>query len=101
MVRIEWAARGGDEVETVVSMLIFNEHPRATRIRPSQGDFGIDILAPHPGDASFAVERCSDCLVSCHSRGDCATARRVKLRSGEPVSKSRWVDTHLRPRLGK
>lgn len=54
MARIEWAALSGDEVETVVSMLIFNEHPRATRIRPSQGDFGIDVLVPHPGDTSFA-----------------------------------------------
>jgi hypothetical protein len=52
--RIEWAALSGDEVETVVSMLIFNEHSRATRIRPSQGDFGIDVLVPHPGGVSFA-----------------------------------------------
>lgn len=54
MARIEWAALGGDEVETVVSMLIFNEHPHATRIRPSQGDFGIDVLVPHPDDAALA-----------------------------------------------
>ncbi|WP_394771329.1 hypothetical protein [Lacisediminihabitans sp.] len=54
MARIEWAALSGDDVETVVSMLIFNEHPRATRIRPSQGDFGIDVLVPHPGDSSLA-----------------------------------------------
>lgn len=32
MARIEWAALSGDEVETVVSMLIFNKLPRATRI---------------------------------------------------------------------
>ena len=50
MARIEWAALGGDEVETVVSMLMFNEHPRASRIRPSQGDFGIDVLVPHSVD---------------------------------------------------
>ena len=53
MARIEWAALGGDEVETVVSILIFNEHPRASRIRPSQGDFGIDVLVPNSADASF------------------------------------------------
>jgi hypothetical protein len=53
MARIEWVALGGNEVETVVSMLIFNEHPRALRIRPSQGDFGIDVLVPHADDASF------------------------------------------------
>ncbi|GAA0985539.1 hypothetical protein GCM10009555_061150 [Acrocarpospora macrocephala] len=54
MARIEWAALSGQEVETVVSILLFNEHPRATRIRPSQGDFGIDVLVPHPADASLA-----------------------------------------------
>lgn len=53
MARIEWAALGGDEVETVVSMLVFNEHPRATRIRPSRGDFGVDVLVPHARDASL------------------------------------------------
>lgn len=50
MVRIEWAALSGAEVETVVSILVFNKHPRATRIRPSQGDFGIDVLVPCAGD---------------------------------------------------
>ena len=54
MARIEWAALSGDEVETVVSMLIFNEHPRATRIRPSQGDFGIDVLVSRSGATSLA-----------------------------------------------
>jgi len=52
--RIEWAALSGDEVETVVSMLIYNAHPRATRIRPSQGDYGIDLLAPHPDENASA-----------------------------------------------
>ncbi|MGW1315912.1 hypothetical protein [Streptomyces sp. NPDC002426] len=40
---------GGDEVEAVISNLLYNEHPNATRIRPSQGDYGIDVLIPHPG----------------------------------------------------
>lgn len=54
MARIPWAALSGEEVETVVSMLIFNEHPRASRIRPSRGDFGIDVATPHPGDEESA-----------------------------------------------
>lgn len=54
MARVEWAALSGDEVETVVSMLIHHAHPRATRIRPSQGDYGIDLLEPHPGDDASA-----------------------------------------------
>ncbi|MFJ4774596.1 hypothetical protein ACIP88_36750 [Streptomyces uncialis] len=36
----------GDEVEAVVSNLLYSDLPRAHRIRPSQGDYGIDILAP-------------------------------------------------------
>ena len=47
MARVEWAALGGDEVEAVVSNLLYNAHPRAVRIRPAQGDFGIDVLVPH------------------------------------------------------
>lgn len=49
MARVEWAALGGDEVEAVISNLLYNEHPNATRIRPSQGDYGIDVLIPHRG----------------------------------------------------
>jgi hypothetical protein len=52
MARIEWSALHGDEVEAVVSNLLYNEVPHAMRIRPSQGDFGIDVLAPHPGNPS-------------------------------------------------
>ncbi|MFB6907338.1 hypothetical protein ACFCWB_24010 [Streptomyces bacillaris] len=51
MARVEWAALGGDEAEAVISNLLYNEYPRAARIRPSQGDFGIDVLVPsetHP-----------------------------------------------------
>lgn len=55
MARIEWSALSGDEVETVVSMLIYNKHPRATRIRPSQGDFGIDVMVPHAADGALAT----------------------------------------------
>jgi len=52
MARIEWSALHGDEVEAVVSNLLYNELPHATRVRPSQGDFGIDVLAPHPDNPS-------------------------------------------------
>jgi hypothetical protein len=39
-----------------VGIFLCRENPDATRIRPSQGDGGIDILVPVPGDPrSFAV----------------------------------------------
>ena len=46
MGRVEWAALSGDEVEAVVSNLLYNDNPKALRVRPSQGDYGIDVLAP-------------------------------------------------------
>ncbi|WP_157187538.1 hypothetical protein [Nocardia vinacea] len=50
MARVPWAALGGDEIEAVVSNLLYNEHPRAKRIRPSQGDYGLDLIVPRLGD---------------------------------------------------
>ena len=44
MGRVEWLALGGDEVETLLANLIYNHDGRAIRIRPSQGDYGIDII---------------------------------------------------------
>ena len=44
--RTEWLALGGDEVETLLANLIYNHDGRAIRIRPSQGDYGIDIIIP-------------------------------------------------------
>ena len=46
MSRVEWSAISGDEVETVVSNLMYNWNDRSQRIRPTQGDFGIDVLIP-------------------------------------------------------
>lgn len=44
--RVEWGALDGNEVETVLANLIYNDNSRAVRVRPGQGDFGIDILIP-------------------------------------------------------
>nr|WP_258035697.1 restriction endonuclease [Mycobacterium marinum] len=45
----------GDEVETVVGMLLCSRYPNAVRVRPSQGDGGIDIFIPGP--AGWGKER--------------------------------------------
>jgi hypothetical protein len=47
--RVEWTELGGDEAETVLANLLYSEHPLATRVRPSRGDFGIDVVAPARG----------------------------------------------------
>lgn len=36
----------GDEVEEVLAILLYNEHPGSVRIRPSKGDYGVDVLVP-------------------------------------------------------
>lgn len=47
MARVEWSALSGDEVEAVLSNLLYHEHPQAVRVRPAQGDYGIDVLVPN------------------------------------------------------
>ncbi|MGO9153753.1 hypothetical protein [Mycobacterium sp.] len=47
---MEWTELGGDEAETVLANLIYSEHPTATRVRPSRGDFGLDVLNPSKGE---------------------------------------------------
>lgn len=46
MARVEWAALEGGEAETVISNLLYNKYGRAVRVRPAQGDYGIDVLIP-------------------------------------------------------
>ena len=44
--RVDWGSRDGNEVEAVIANLLYNECGRAVRVRPGQGDFGIDIIVP-------------------------------------------------------
>jgi hypothetical protein len=53
--RVEWTRLNGDDVEAVVGMFICSEFPNAVRVRPSQGDGGVDVFVP--GEGGFAVER--------------------------------------------
>lgn len=50
MGRVEWATLSGDEVETLLSNLLYNRYENALRIRPAQGDYGIDVVVPDPGE---------------------------------------------------
>jgi hypothetical protein len=43
---VAWTVIGGEVAETVLSNLLYNDHPNAVRIRPSRGDLGIDVLVP-------------------------------------------------------
>jgi hypothetical protein len=46
MARVEWSVLSGDEVETLLANLMYGSEPRAVRITPTQGDFGIDVMVP-------------------------------------------------------
>lgn len=46
MTPVAWTVLSGDLAEDVLSNLLYNEHTNAVRIRPSQGDMGIDVLVP-------------------------------------------------------
>ena len=52
MARVEWTVLEGGQVETLMSNLIYNWSSRSLRVRPSQGDFGIDIILPTEADPS-------------------------------------------------
>jgi hypothetical protein len=55
MARVEWTRTEPGDIEQVVSMLLCRESPSATRVRPSRGDGGIDVLAPSSEGAGVAV----------------------------------------------
>ena len=46
MAPVEWTVISGEQAEDVLSNLLYSEHTNAVRVRPSQGDLGIDVLVP-------------------------------------------------------
>lgn len=46
MSRVPWPVLSGPEVETLLSNLIYNWNGKSLRIRPSKGDYGIDVIVP-------------------------------------------------------
>ncbi|HEX5119308.1 MAG TPA: hypothetical protein VFW65_29305 [Pseudonocardiaceae bacterium] len=54
--RVEWTRLSGEEVETLLSVMLYRENPRAVRVRPSQGDGGIDVLIPNESRAAGIVD---------------------------------------------
>lgn len=59
--RIEWSRYEGDDVESVIAMMLNREHPNSVRISPSQGDGGVDVLdrgaGPGGGDVVYQVKK--------------------------------------------
>ena len=43
---VPWSVLTAEQLETIVSVLIGRKLPRSIRVRPAQGDGGIDVLDP-------------------------------------------------------
>jgi hypothetical protein len=43
---VEWSRLGGEQIEKVLGVLLLRQYPNAERVRPGQGDHGIDIYIP-------------------------------------------------------
>ncbi|WP_155988950.1 hypothetical protein [Nocardiopsis sp. CNT312] len=49
MTKVEWSLIDWDDFEHLVSIFICLDNPRAQRIKPQQGDGGIDVFVPSEG----------------------------------------------------
>lgn len=94
MARVEWTRQSGDEVEAVVAMLVCRQFPNAVRVRPSQGDGGIDVFVPGPAGwnnerAVYQVKRYCNNLSNTEKRAIKRSYNRVvesSMREGWRVS---------------
>lgn len=94
--RVSWDRYEGNDVEAVVAMLLNREHPNSTRITPSQGDGGVDILdrraAPEAGDVVFQVKRYAAPLTSGQkTKVEKSLKRLLDPDKGDP----RWRDLNV------
>jgi hypothetical protein len=83
--RVEWTRLSGDETEAVVGMLVCSKYPNAVRVRPSQGDGGVDIFVP--GAAGFGRER-AVYQVKSYSKNLTSTQKRAIKKSYNEVVKT-------------
>jgi hypothetical protein len=51
--RVEWSRYPGEEIETVIAMMLCREYPSANLPKPARGDGGIDLLVPGADGAAI------------------------------------------------
>ena len=56
MSTISWTTADPDASERIIAVGLCRRHKRARRIKPSQGDGGLDVLVPVPGGSQLQVE---------------------------------------------
>jgi len=105
MGRVEWSALSGDEIEAVLSNLLYNAYERALRIRPSQGDFGIDVIVPAGSDPEtwdvYQIKKFAQNLTTNQTAQIEASFRRILValvRRGVPL-RNWYLVTPLDPTL--
>jgi hypothetical protein len=54
MAPVPWVTLDGAQFEQIIGVLLCRRHVHATRIRPSQGDGGVDVYVPN-GDGTLDV----------------------------------------------
>jgi hypothetical protein len=75
----------GDEVEELAAILVSREYPESIRIRPSQGDGGLDLLLPE-SDGTFhvmQVKKFSQNLAASEKRQISKSLRRLGVFAAE------------------
>jgi hypothetical protein len=95
--RVEWSELGGDEAETVLANLLYSERTSSTRVRPSRGDFGIDVLDPSKREAGvydvYQIKRYAKTLTASQKKEVEKSFRRVlegSVRREPPVPLGDW-----------
>ena len=95
--RVEWSELGGDEAETVLANLLYSERRSSTRVRPSRGDFGIDVLDPSKREAGkydvYQIKRYAKTLTASQKKEIEKSFRRVLVglvRREPPVPLGDW-----------
>jgi hypothetical protein len=53
---IPWTVVDPDTIERMIAVGLARRHKQARRIKPSQGDGGLDVLVPVPGQSPLQVE---------------------------------------------
>lgn len=95
MQRVPWERYAGEDVEAVVAMMVNREHPDSTRITPSKGDGGVDILdamaGPDGGDVVYQVKRYSAPLSKKQKREVEKSLDRLLGKRRDP----RWADRNV------
>lgn len=83
--REPWERYSGDEIEAVVAIMLLREHPHGRRIRPSQGDGGVDVLVPRgPGSWDvYQIKKFTTALSGSHKRQIDKSWKRLREFTGE------------------